>query len=162
MGTVSLKLELTEDYGVTDAWVFTATEYNFVVKESDLGTYLTEEELKSSETIEKVKSYLKTKDEFGFQGKDIESFESFYLATIKTEIKNEHEKKHALVVVAYEDNGWWEGYCCHVLYDIYRIGDSIFADLDYHAGDESYTETVSDVLNGLDDDYTYKLIKKFG
>lgn len=155
--TVSLKLEIIEDYDITDRWVFATTEYNIIVKESDLGEYLRDYELKSSETIEKVKSFLEAQDNLGFDGKDIVSFDSFYLATINQGVKKEHDNEYALVVILYIDNGWWDGYYCYALYDIFYMEDSIFADLDCLV---TLEETASDAFAELDDDYTYELIMK--
>lgn len=160
--SVTLKLEITENHNIVDSWCFTVTEYNILVKAGDLGYYLAKDKLESPspKITENIKNYLKSQIE------DITSFDSFYLATIKPGVISDHVNKHAIVVFFFCDDpedsyGWFDGYYYAVLYDTYILDGKILTkDRDLITSTRSYS-TVTDAYNKLDDNYTYKLIKKF-
>ena len=88
-----------------------------MIDNDDLGEYLTVDEMKSEDIINRVNEL------FMKQDKHISEMGNLYLATIKPGVVYDYDINDSFVGLIYSDNGWFEDYYIIRLYDVYINSD---------------------------------------
>lgn len=131
----------------SDGFDFASERYIIMVKENDLGKYLTLEQIQEKEILSKIQNYV-VKEE------DQSAYDKIYLCTLNSDAINNYKQKHGVVIVTYTSVWGITTYYCHAVRDIYMNPDgTIGGYISSVASDREWDDVIEELF--AYDDYTY-------